>query len=68
MLADKIDVTEFMVWFMEKYPESTRMIRFANGMNSLAGMDGCMIGWLDGPARAKDSLKIEGERVRRLEG
>lgn len=27
MLADKIDVTAFLVWFVENYPESVRIIR-----------------------------------------
>ncbi len=27
MLADKIDVTAFMVWFVENYPESVRVMR-----------------------------------------
>jgi uncharacterized protein len=27
MLADKIDVTAFMVWFLENYPASARMMR-----------------------------------------
>ncbi len=27
MLADKIDVTEFLVWFIENYPESVRVMR-----------------------------------------
>jgi len=27
MLADKIDVTAFMVWFIENYPESVRVMR-----------------------------------------
>lgn len=27
MLADKIDVTAFMVWFIEKYPESKRIMQ-----------------------------------------
>lgn len=27
MLADKIDVTEFMVWFVENYPESDNLLR-----------------------------------------
>jgi hypothetical protein len=27
MLADKIDVTAFMVWFIENYPESVRIMK-----------------------------------------
>lgn len=27
MLADKIDVTAFLVWFVESYPESVRVMR-----------------------------------------
>ena len=27
MLADKIDVTAFMVWFVENYPESVRIMK-----------------------------------------
>jgi hypothetical protein len=26
MLTDKIDVTAFMVWFIENYPESARIV------------------------------------------
>jgi uncharacterized protein len=31
MLADQIDVTSFMVWFIEKYPESMRIMREDKG-------------------------------------
>ena len=27
LLADKIDVTEFYVWFIENYPESAKIMR-----------------------------------------
>ena len=27
MLADKIDVTAFMVWFIENYPESIKVMK-----------------------------------------
>jgi len=27
MLSDKIDVTAFMVWFVENYPESAKIMK-----------------------------------------
>jgi hypothetical protein len=27
MLSDKIDVTAFMVWFVENYPESVKIMK-----------------------------------------
>lgn len=27
MLSDKIDVTSFMVWFVENYPESAKIMK-----------------------------------------
>lgn len=31
MLSDKIDVTAFMVWFIETYPESKRIMEVNPG-------------------------------------